>query len=152
MGTMNPLLFEPGPMGLREALFSRPVSERIAYDAQREILFINFQGLALKSEADLAEVGNAVERCCGPIGRRVKVIVNYDGFSVPGHLMDSYAELVRELCDRFYTEVTRYTSSAFLRLKLGSTFVTHQVNPHLFETREEATRFLETSNAGKSES
>ncbi len=152
MGTMNPLLFGPGPMGLREALFSRPVSERIAYDAEREILFINFQGLALKSEVDLAEVGNAVERCCGPIGRRVKVIVNYDGFSVPAHLMDSYAELVRDLCDRFYTEVTRYTSSAFLRLKLGSTFATHQVNPHLFETREEATRFLETSNAGRSES
>jgi propionate CoA-transferase len=65
--------------------------------------------------------------------------------------MDSYADLVRDLCDRFYTEVTRYTSSAFLRLKLGSTFSTHQVNPRLFETREEATRFLETSNAGRSE-
>jgi len=150
MGTMDPRLFEPAPMGLREALFSRPLSERIAYDAQRGILFINFQGLALRSEGDLAEVRRAVESCCEPLGRPVKAIVNYDGFSVPPHLMEPYADLVRELCDRFYSEVTRYTSSAFLRLKLGSTLATHQVKPHLFESREEAIRFLESSGREQS--
>jgi propionate CoA-transferase len=69
-------------------------------------------------------------------------VVNYDGFSVPSHLIHAYAEVVRDLSDRFYTEVTRYTTSAFLRLKLGGTLATHQVAPHLFETREEALRFL----------
>lgn len=150
MGTMDPRLFEPAPMGLREALFSRPVSERIAYDSQREILFINFQGLALRNEADLEEVRRAVESRCEPVGHRVKAIVNYDGFSLPPQLMDSYADLVRDLCDRFYTEVTRYTSSAFLRLKLGSTLATRQVKPQLFESREEAIRFLEGSGREQS--
>ncbi len=48
---------------------------------------------------------------------------------MPPHLMDSYWELVRELSDRFYSQVTRYTSSAFLRLKLGRTLAAHEVKP-----------------------
>jgi propionate CoA-transferase len=140
--TMDPRLFRAEPMGLKESLLGRPLSERVVYDPEREILFINFEGLALKNERDLTALRSAVENCCAPLGRRVKAVVNYDGFSVPSHLIDSYAEVVRDLCDRFYTEVTRYATSAFLRLKLGGTFAAHQVAPHLFETREEALRFL----------
>jgi propionate CoA-transferase len=140
--TMDPRLFRAETMGLRKSIFDRPVKERIVYDPDRDTLFINFEGLALKNEADLAAVHHVVENCCTPLGRRIRAVVNYDGFSVPSHLINAYAEVVRDLSDRFYTEVTRYTTSAFLRLKLGGTLATHQVAPHLFETREEALRFL----------
>jgi propionate CoA-transferase len=139
---MDPRLFRAEPMGHKEALLGRPLHERIVFDSDRDILFINFEGLAIKSEADLAAVRAAVESCCGPLGRPVKAVVNYDGFHVPAHLIDAYAEVVRDLCARFYTEVTRYTTSAFLRLKLGTTLTAHHVAPHLFETREEALHFL----------
>ncbi len=151
MRTMDPRLFRAETMGLRKSIFDRPVKERIAYDPDRETLFINFEGLALKSEADLAAIHDVVEKCCTPLGSRVRAVVNYDGFSVPSHLVDAYATMVRNLCDRFYTEVTRYTTSAFLRLKLGDSLAAHQVAPHLFETREEALRFL-TSKSPRTES
>jgi len=151
MGTMDPRLFRAETMGLRKSIFDRPIKERIVYDQDREVLFINFEGLALKSEADVAAVHDVVENCCTPLGRRIRAVVNYDGFSVPSHLVDAYAAMVSGLCDRFYTEVTRYTTSAFLRLKLGGSLAAHQVVPHLFETREEALRFF-TSKSPRTES
>jgi len=150
MRTMDPRLFRAETMGLK-SIFDRPVKERIVYDPDRETLFINFEGLALKSEADVAAVHDVVENCCTPLGRRIRAVVNYDGFSVPSHLVEAYATMVRNLCDRFYTEVTRYTTSAFLRLKLGGSLAAHQISPHLFETREEALRFL-TSKSPRTES
>src|SRR5712692_614939 len=150
--TMDLRVFRPEPMGLRESLIARPISERVVYDGGRDILFINFEGLCLRRDAELDAVRTAVENCCTPLGRPVKVVVNYDGFEVLPHLFDPYSELVRELSDRFYSEVTRYTTSAFLRLKLGSTLAAHHVKPHLFETREQALRFLTLSKTPSSES
>ena len=43
--------------------------------------------------------------------------------------------------DNYYMRVSRYTPSAFMRLKLGKV-LTRKVAPHLFESRNEAQRFL----------
>ena len=37
-----------------------------------------------------------------------------------------------------YTHVTRYTTSAFMRMKLGEALSGRAVAPHIYETREEA--------------
>jgi propionate CoA-transferase len=34
-------------------------------------------------------------------------------------LLDDYSAMVRSLVDRFYSGVSRYTTSGFLRIKLG---------------------------------
>ncbi len=65
--TMDPRLFRPEPMGLRDALIARPISERVVYDPGRDILFINFEGLSLNREAELAAIRAAVENCCAPL-------------------------------------------------------------------------------------
>jgi propionate CoA-transferase len=57
--------------------------------------------------------------------------------------MDEYAEMVKYLVDRYYTDVTRYTTSAFLRMKLGDALTTRGVAPHIYESREEARKALE---------
>ncbi len=44
--------------------------------------------------------------------------------------------------DAYYTTVTRYTTSAFLRLKLGDDLSKRNVSPHVFETEAEARAFL----------
>jgi propionate CoA-transferase len=138
LGTMDPRIFRAEPMGLRRLLEERPMASRYAYDPQREVLFIDFAGLAIKSEQDLRDISAAVEAVCAPLGRRIQVVVDYDGFSVPAHLADAYAELVRELTERYYERVTRYTSSAFLRLKLGATLQAHRVDPGLFDPHRHA--------------
>ena len=142
LGTMDPRLFRSEPMGLKALLEDRPLASRFEFDPQREVLFINFAGLTIRTEADLQAIAECVDRVCGSLGRRVRAVVDYDGFSVPAHLADAYAELVRGLTNRYYERVTRYTSSAFLRLKLGATLQAHQVDPELFDTQRRALESL----------
>jgi len=142
LGTMDPRLFRAEPMGLRRLIEDRPLASRFEFDPQREVLFINFAGLTIRSEADLEAIAATVKEVCAPLGRRVRAVVDYDGFSVPAHLADAYAELVRELTERYYERVTRYTSSAFLRLKLGATLQAHHVDPELFDTQRRALESL----------
>jgi len=142
LGTMDPRLFRAEAMGIRAMLEERPLASRFEFDPHREVLFINFAGLTLRSEEDLRRIAETVAKVCGPLGRRVRAVVDYDGFSVPAHLADAYAELVRELTERYYERVTRYTSSAFLRLKLGATLQAHHVDPELFDTQRHALESL----------
>jgi len=51
--------------------------------------------------------------------------------------------MVADLDDRFYRKVTRYSGSAFMRLKLGETL--SGASSHIFETREAAQAFLDRS-------
>jgi propionate CoA-transferase len=142
LGTMDPRIFRTEAMGLRRLLEDRPLASRFEFDAQREVLFINFAGLAIRDEEDLRRIGTTVEEVCAPLGRRVRAVVDYDGFTVPGHLANAYAELVRKLTERYYERVTRYTSSAFLRLKLAASLQAHQVDPELFDTQRHALESL----------
>jgi propionate CoA-transferase len=74
----------------------------------------------------------------GPLGRKVPAVVNYEGFSISPELVDDYSEMVRGLMDRYYAGVTRYTTSAFLRMKLGKALSERGVAPHIYESSEEA--------------
>ena len=59
--------------------------------------------------------------------------------------------MVRDLVHRFYSGVTRYTTSSFLRAKLGDALKQRAVSPHIYESAEEATthlRDLEKKTAG----
>jgi propionate CoA-transferase len=44
--------------------------------------------------------------------------------------------------DRFYLGVTRYTTSGFLRMKLGDALSRRSVAPYIFESSEEARAHL----------
>jgi propionate CoA-transferase len=68
-------------------------------------------------------------------------VVNYDGFRLYEEVADAYAEMVRHMEETCYTQVSRYTTSAFMRMKLAD-ILTRKVAPHIFETREEAHAFL----------
>ena len=42
----------------------------------------------------------------------------------------------------YYTTATRYTTSAFMRMKLGAALPSRLAAAHLFETHAEALKFL----------
>jgi propionate CoA-transferase len=44
---------------------------------------------------------------------------------------------------RFYRDITRYTTSAFQRMKLGESLEARGLAPHVYESREEAKRGLD---------
>ena len=87
----------------------------------------------------------AVEGRLAPIGHKVNAIVNYDRFSIVPELVDDYIGMVKDLMDRHYHDVTRYTSSTFLRLRLAEALEKQQLPAHLFASEAEAQRHFGSS-------
>jgi propionate CoA-transferase len=141
---MSESLFRRGPMNLAALLQDMQLSDRLSYDAARNTLFANFEGLVVNTPADIESIRRVFESRCEGIGQRVALIVNYDAFRVDEALAERYLEMVAELQQRFYASATRYTTSAFMRAKLGSALAARDFAPHVFETRTEALGFART--------
>ena len=144
---MDLRIFRPELMDLKSSLLNLNLDERLAYDSERNTLFLNFEGVHVRAARDIAAIEAAVSARCGEIGRRVAVVVNYDAFRLEPDVADAYADMVRGLEERFYIRVSRYTTSAFMRVKLGQT-LTRTVRPHIFESRAEAQAFHDTVAEG----
>jgi len=139
---MDERIFVDAPMNLRPDLLERPLEQRLTYDPDGNLFFVNFEGLAVRSGADIERIRAAVEKKLEPIGRKVYAIVNYDRFSILPELTDVYIAMVKALMDRYYLDVTRYTSNTFLRLKLGEALSRGHIAPHLYSNAMDAQRGL----------
>lgn len=140
-GTPKPMdgrLFLPGPMELKREILSVPIEDRVFYDADQNILFINFENLSVRSMDEINEFRDIIRTLLDPLGKKVDVIINYDGFDLLPELMDNYLDTVGELGDRYYGKATRYTTSAFMRMKLGDSFKERGMAPHVYECAAEA--------------
>jgi propionate CoA-transferase len=92
----------------------------------------------MRSEADIERIRQIVTDRIAPLGKRVYAIVNYDNFTIEPDLLDAYSAMVRGLMDKYYADVTRYTTSGFLRMKLGHALERRGVAPHIYESAAEA--------------
>ncbi|MBX9793453.1 MAG: acyl CoA:acetate/3-ketoacid CoA transferase [Burkholderiaceae bacterium] len=115
---MDAALFADAPMNLRERMLTLPLSERIDFDERSQMLFINFEGLAVDTAQDIDAIEAEVERRVSPLNRRVDVVVNYDHFSIRPELMEAYGLMVKRLADHCYGQVTRYAASGFVKARL----------------------------------
>jgi len=139
---MDARIFRDEPMGIRPELLEMPLGERLSYDPAQNLFFINFEGLSVRSEDDILRIQQAVEAHLTPIGHKVNAIVNYDRFSIVPELVDDYIGMVKGIMDRHYTDVTRYTTSTFLRMKLGEALTRRALAPHIYGNRDEAQAHL----------
>ncbi len=144
---MDERIFRPEPMGLEQMLLGLSLADRISYDAERNILFINWEGFSVRSVEDVELVRREVEARCRAIGRKVALVVNYDGFTLDPMVSDAYFSMITYLQQRYYGSASRYTTSAFMRLKLGAGLAERNLAPHVFETREEAHAFAQGAPA-----
>ncbi len=140
---MDSRIFHDEPMGLRKELLSLPLDQRLTYDQEQKIFFVNFEGLAVRNNSQIQRIRDLIEQRLGNIGHRVPAIVNYDNFSITPELLDPYVEMVREVVERYYSNVTRYTTSTFLRAKLGDALAARQISPHMYETPDTALASLQ---------
>ena len=96
------------------------------------------------------KVEQAVHRILEPVvtssDRKVAVVVNYDNFVIDPAVADTYAAMVRYMEIHYYTTSSRYTTSAFLRMKLGEALARRRVAPHIFETADEAHAYIQTAS------
>jgi propionate CoA-transferase len=135
---MDARIFREPVMDLRNDMLRVPLDQRFTLDAQQNLFFVNFERLSVRSRADIQAIKEAAERKLKPLGHRVYAIVNYDNFSIPPELLDEYSAMVRGLMDHYYTGVSRYTTTGFLRMKLGEALERRGVAPHIFENAAEA--------------
>jgi propionate CoA-transferase len=142
---MDPRIFVDDPMGLKEDLLTVPLEARFVYDADRDTFFINMEGMTVTTESALKAVNAEVEKRLAAVGKKVNVAVNYDNFYIAPDLSDQFVSAVRALAEHYYESVTRYSTSAFLRLKLHGQLTERGLAPHIYESRQEALEFLTKS-------
>ena len=140
---MDARIFAAGPMRLKDDLLTMPLEARFAYDGERNMFFLNMEGMSLVSADDVEAIGTAVGKRLAAIGKKVQMVVNYDNFYLDPALTDDYVFVVRRLAERHYASVTRYTTSSFLRLKLTRQLHHRDLAPHIYESRQEAMNWLE---------
>ena len=142
---MDARLFQIEPMQLRKSLVGVAFDARFSFSPELNTLFINFEYFEVKTLERVYAIEEKVERLLQPLQRRVHAVVNYEGFVLDREVEDAWAECVQRLVSRFYDRVTRYTTSAFLRAKLGDALASREVAPHIFETEAEARAALVAS-------
>ena len=118
---MDAALFLDEPIGLRHRLLATPLAQRFELDRAHGMLFINFEGLAVDSAADIEAIEQQITSLLAPLeplGERVAAVVNYDSFSILPRLIDDYSAMVQRLSARYYSRVTRYGTGGFLKARL----------------------------------
>jgi len=142
LATMDSRIFHPEIMELKNDLLNVSVNERITYSSEMDIMFANFAGYSVKSESDIEAIKVTIAKLLNPLGRKVYAIGNYDGFNINPDLIDAYTEMQTYVTENYFTKVSRYTTSAFLRMKLGASLEKRGKAPHIYESKNEAHQFL----------
>jgi propionate CoA-transferase len=135
--SMDPKLFQPGRIGLEELLLGRPLADRFTLDPARSTLFIDFAGYRVRRPEQVEEVREQVRALVEPLGHKVEAVIDYDGCTIDSTLAEAWFDMARDVQSRFYDKASRYTTSAFMRLKLGDALQRRQMAPHVFETAAE---------------
>ena len=126
---MDPRIFRAGPMELRR---SSPIllGDRIRYDAGENIAYVNFEGLTLDEDADVAQLRAFFDDRFGVLGQRVHVIVNYDNFTLAPAAAEAFSAMVAHNQEQYFISSTRHSTNAFFRRQLAG----HLAPAHLERT------------------
>ena len=100
----------------------------------------------IRQPEDIEDIAEAVEQHLQGIHHKVAAIINYDRFDISPELVDSCAQALKDIADRYYSVVTGYTSSTFLRAKLNDTLKMHAIDLELYENLQDAKAHLAPSS------
>jgi propionate CoA-transferase len=146
---MDAAIFRDAPMGLRERMLAIPLEKRLVYAADQNILFINFERLKIRTPEDVEKTRAAIVKVLEPLGRRTYAVVNYDNFDIAPEMIDAWTAMVKAVVEKYYWGVTRYTTSGFLRMKLGDALARRGLAPHVYESGDEAREHLKELAPGR---
>ena len=138
---MDPRIFLDAEMGLSKDLLKLDLADRIAIDPDTGRLFLNFEKMRIRNHEEIDRVAKLVSAACAKQSGPVDVIVNYDSFRIDDDLEGNWARMVADLTARYYRTVSRYSGSAFMRMKLGRVFP--DARTHIFENSDQARKFLD---------
>ena len=136
--SMEPLIFHPRPMGLRERMLDIHIADRLSYDAALNTVYMNYSGMRVRNREDIRTIVAAVDALLGPLGKRVHSVVNYERFSCDDEVFEHYVDAVKYVEETYYLDVRRYTSGAFLRHKLGSELAKRKITSEVLPSSDGA--------------
>jgi propionate CoA-transferase len=143
--TMDAALFQAATLNLREKLLAVDLEGRIALDAARGLLFLDFRHLNLRRVEDVERIRAEVQRVCQAHGQKVAAVVNYDGFQLDADVADAWATMAHEMHQRFYARVSRYAGGAFRRLQLARALARHDEGDFFDDLERARTHAAEAS-------
>ncbi len=144
---MDKSIFEIKTMKLRKKLLEIPTQNRLYHDKQQNIVFVNLSGLDIATKEDLEKLDKELNQFFIELGEKVNIVTNHDGISVAPRLVSKFMNLLSQLEYDYYLTATRYTTSAFLRQKLGADLKQRSIQPHIFETKQEASDYILATRA-----
>ncbi|WGI22513.1 malonate decarboxylase subunit alpha [Amylibacter sp. IMCC11727] len=142
---MDPRIFRDEPMGLLDDLLNVNLEERVTYEAERNIMFVNLEGWRIKSKRDIEDLGRVLTAACKKTGKRVNSVINQNHFRIAEDLYDDYTAAIEDVLTEYSITTARYTTSAFMRLKMQTSLFERGVRPHIFESSEEARRAVQNA-------
>lgn len=140
--TMELSIFQPEPMKLKNQLINLRMEDRLTYDKLTNTVFINLAGAAIDTQDDLQKHYDFMYKFFGSLDKKVNIISNFDGRTIDPKLRTAYADFQAKLENTYFLHVARYTTSAFLRQKMGQDLKARKLSPHIFETAKEAAAFI----------
>ena len=147
---MDAAIFTDAPLGLAER---SPITldQRFDYDADRNLVLIDFDDLTLDEPDDVEALAAYLRRRLQELGRRVSLIVNYDNFELGRAAAPRFFQMLDEH-ERHYSESsTGYSTDAFLRRTLGRAFTEATLSQQIYRSFEEASDALTCQSWPRSE-
>ena len=139
---MDASLFNQALMKLDDRLLNRRLSERFMFDDKRNTLFLGLDGYRVHRSADVEAIREGVFAIFARVGHRFSAIINYNSSDIASDMADAWFSMAADVERTCYDHVSRYTTSAFMRLKLGDALTRRNVAPHIFETSADAHQFV----------
>ncbi|MBX9861357.1 MAG: acyl CoA:acetate/3-ketoacid CoA transferase [Hyphomicrobium sp.] len=135
---MNPRLFLDGPMDLLSDLLNLNLTDRVSYDAARNILSVNLQAWSVRKKADVADLQKVLVAACEKVGKRVNSVVNQDGCRIAEDLYGEYADMVAYMVKHHYGRTARYATSELTREKLQNALRRRGLTTQVYQNAEDA--------------
>ena len=135
--SMDRSIFQPLPMGLRARMLDIQIDQRLQYDPRSNTIYMDYHGMRVRTDQDVRDIVDAVDRVLGPLGKRVYAVVNYERFECDDDARDAYMDAVKYVEEKYYLGVKRYTSSAFLRHRLGAEFAKRHITSRVHESADD---------------
>jgi propionate CoA-transferase len=139
---MDPRLFVEAGMGIRGEFLLKELRTRVRYDAARNLLRLNFNGLEIDSIEDIENIRRVVEQVCTSARMKVNAVVDYNAFKVNDQLMGAYLQMGAEIIAAHYRKVARYTTNRDDSARFASGFQGRGLSTNLFASEEEAVQFV----------
>ena len=124
---------------------------RVRYDPTEDILFIDTEGARVETRADIDALFEGIlaewRAICG--GRKVYVVVGYDGFTINLRENDYYAERMSASVAQFAKAVVRYGGDTLTRSAARIRGLKLQTPSNLYESRTQALQVVRGLRSGR---